>query len=110
MNLLGLIIEVFTLLFDENFSTLDSTADKDVEICLSSKGYFISIFIKICEVEALRVLFEDLGDEALEFLKILSVDRLDDVDFLRAGDFEKHVKQYNEILFDAYLKGLPVTF
>jgi len=92
LDFLSLIIEVFTFLLNQDFSTLSPTSNQDIEISLSSKSYFIAIFIEIGEVEALRVLFENLGDEVLELLKIFGVGRLDDMDFLSTANFEKHQK------------------
>ena len=74
MNFLSFIVEVFTLLSDQNFSTLASAGHKDAIISLSGECDLITVLVEIGEVEVLGVLFEDLGDEGLELSEALGVD------------------------------------
>ena len=105
LNLLSLVIEIFTLLPYNDFCTLRVASNEDSEISFSGKRDLISIFIEICEVKVSRMLFEDLRNKCFEFLESSSVGRFEDVNFFIVCDFEKHgiTKKYNPFLFSRFL-------
>ena len=92
MDFLSLIIEIFALLSDQDFSVLGAASEENAKVSLAGKCDLIAIFIEVCKVEVWWVLFEDLGDKALELCESLGVDRLEDMNFLVVSNFEKHGK------------------
>ena len=105
LNLLSLVIEIFTFFPDNDFCTLRVASNENSEISFGGKRDLISIFVEIGEVKASRMLLKYLRNKCFEFLEGSSVGRLEDMDFFIVCDFEKHgiTKKYNPFLFSRFL-------